>query len=143
MDLYLNALTKQRVQSLYNIRTIESSDNLYLAGIIRSVLGEFGANRAGFAAVDPETDRMYEAYNLERCTYFVAHNEEKVVGGAGIAPLKGGGFNVCELQKMYLLKEARGVGVGARLLEKCLDTAHAMGFRMVYIDSLNVFKLII
>jgi len=135
LDLYVTALTRQRVQSLYSIRTIEQADNVYLAGIIRTVLAEFGVNRAAVSRMDPEIDHMHEKFTEDRSTYFVAHSHERVVGGAGVAPMKGGGFNVCEIQKMYLLEEARGVGLGARLMEKCLQTAKENGFRMVYIET--------
>jgi len=137
LDLYVSALARNRVQSLYRIREIDELDNVYLAEIIRVVLTEFGANRSGFAAVDPETDRMFQTYTKPQSVYFVAHDVDgNVVGGGGLAPLKGGGHNVCELQKMYILSEARGYGLGRRILEACLEKAQEFGFRMVYIETL-------
>jgi len=137
LDLYVGALAKNRVQAMYSVREIEAGDNLYLAEIIREVLGEFGANRSGFAAVDPETDRMFQSYNQSKSAYFVAvDTDDNVKGGGGLAPLKGGGHNVCEIQKMYLLKDARGYGIGAKLLELCLEKARSFGFRMVYIETM-------
>ena len=137
LDLYVDALKKNRVQGMFDIRPIEFEDNPYLAGIIRTVLAEFGANRAGFAGVDPETDSMYQTYTQPRSSYLVVtDHEDRVVGGGGLAPLKGGGQSVCELQKMYLLPEARGYGIGAGIIEASLEKAKEMGFRMVYIETM-------
>lgn len=137
LDIYVNALTKKRIMSEYNIRPIERMDNLYLAGVIRTVLTEYGANKPGFAYVDPETDRMFETYSQPNAAFFVAMRGEKVVGGAGFNQLKGAGQTVCELQKMYLLPEARGVGLGARMLELCLEKAKEMGYKMCYLETLT------
>lgn len=59
-----------------------------------------------------------------------------VVGGAGIAPLEGGGADVCELRKMYFLPGARGIGAGAAMMRRCLDAARAHGFRRCYLETL-------
>ena len=69
--------------------------------------------------------------------YFVVETAGRVVGGGGIAPLEGGPFHVCELRKMYCLPEARGLGVGARLLARCLATARGFGFRACYLETLT------
>jgi putative acetyltransferase len=60
-----------------------------------------------------------------------------VVGGAGIAPLPGGGDGVCELRKMYLLREGRGRGWGRQLLGQCLAAARERGFRTCYLETVH------
>jgi putative acetyltransferase len=120
------------------IRPVEKKDNPSLEQIIVQVLKEYGAEGEGFACADPETKAMYEAYQPERRAYLVVTDAQgKVVGGAGFAALLGGSKDVCEFQKMYLLKEARGFGLGKILLEECLKLARQQGFRRCYLETLS------
>ena len=43
--------------------------------------------------------------------------------------------------KMYLLPEARGIGLGRTIIEKCLQTARDFGFRRIYLESMPELKL--
>jgi putative acetyltransferase len=124
------------VSEAFLIRPIEPRDDAAVAAVIRAVMPEFGADGPGFAIHDAEVDRMYEAYARPRCSYFVVERGGAVVGGAGIAPLEGGGADVCELRKMYFLPGARGIGAGAAMMRRCLDAARAHGFRRCYLETL-------
>ncbi len=119
-----------------NIRLVAPTDNPALSFIIKDVLGSFGGNKEGFASQDPETDAMYEAYQADRHVYYVAEVNGKVVGGAGIAPLKDAPPEVCELQKMYILEEGRGLGIATELMELCLKDAREMGYQQCYLETL-------
>lgn len=121
----------------FYIRPIHFDDNAAVAAIIRAVMPEFGACGDGFAINDPEVDYMHRAYAAPRCAYFVVEKDGVVCGGGGIAPLAGGEQDVCELRKMYFLPELRGMGAGAALLERCLDSARVQGFRQCYIETLR------
>ena len=105
----------------YKIREIEKRDNAAVEQIIRSCLIEFGGNREGTAWCDPDLGRFSEIYNKEGHKYWVVENAYgQIVGGAGIGALT---EDVCELQKMYCIPEARGVGAAAQLMERCLAYA--------------------
>ena len=119
-----------------SIRPIEASDDAAMAAIIRAVMPEFGASGEGFAINDPEVDWMSRAYSQPRHAYFVFERDNAVLGGAGIAPLAGGGGGVCELRKMYFLPEARGLGAGAAMMARCLDAARDAGFAQCYLETL-------
>lgn len=121
----------------WTLRPIESKDDAAVASIIRAVMPEFGASGPGFAIHDAEVDTMSTAYSRPRHAYFVVEHEGKVLGGAGIAPLAGGDPSVCELRKMYFLKDARGRGVGERLLRRCLDFAREAGYQLCYLETLT------
>jgi putative acetyltransferase len=122
---------------LENIRPIHPEDSAAVARVIRTVMPEFGAVGPGFAIMDPEVDDMYSAYTRPRCAYFVVTLGGRVVGGGGIAPLEGGNPDTCELRKMYFLSEARGLGFGRALMERCLTAARAAGFRHMYLETLK------
>src|ERR1700741_4353860 len=112
-----------------SIRPIKPRDSVEVAAIIRSVMPEFGASGEGFAIHDREVDDMFAAYSRPRCSYYVCEVDGKILGGGGIAPLEGGDENTCELKKMYFLPDARGKGLGQKVLLKCLLAAKEKGFR--------------
>ncbi len=121
------------------IREIEQKDNPQMALVIREVMPEFGATGEGFAIVDPEVDQMYETYAGEGSIYYVLILEEEVVGGVGIAPLEGADKEerICELQKMYFLPKLRGMGLGQKLMDLCLNFAKSKGYKACYIETLT------
>jgi putative acetyltransferase len=121
----------------YRIRPIEPRDNAAVASIIRTVMPEFGADGPGFAIHDAEVDDMHAAYSRTCCAYFVVERDGKVIGGGGVAPLDGGDAEVCELRKMYFLAEARGIGAGASMMQRCLDVARELQFKRCYLETLT------
>ena len=120
-----------------SIRPIKAADDAAMAAIIRAVMPEFGASGAGFAINDPEVDWMSRAYAAPGHAYFVLERDQRVLGGAGIAPLAGGDAGTCELRKMYFLPEARGLGAGAMMMSRCLDAARAARFTRCYLETLR------
>jgi putative acetyltransferase len=118
------------------VRQIHPSDNPHLALIIRSVLAEFGANHPGTVYYDPTTDALYELFRQPGSVYFVAEREGKVLGGAGIFPSEGLPEGTCELVKMYLLPEARGLGLGRSLIRKAIEWAREAGYQQIYLESM-------
>ena len=120
------------------IRPIRADDDEAMASIIRAVMPEFGADGPGFAIHDAEVDAMSAAYAPPRAAYFVVvGTDDRPLGGGGIGPLAGGDDATCELRKMYLLKEARGLGAGARLIARCLETARSLGYDTCYLETLT------
>jgi len=123
--------------SAYSIRPIAAADNGAIAGVIRSVMPEFGADGPGFAIHDVEVDDMMAAYSAPGCIYFVVERDGRVCGGGGIAPLHGEESGTCELRKMYFLPELRGHGAGRQLIALCLDHARRLGYRRCYLETLT------
>ena len=119
------------------IRNIEQRDNVAVAEIIRSVLMEMGAKKIGTTYADPNLDTMYESYQKLNSIYFVVEQDGKIVGGAGIDRLENGDPSICELQKMYFLPEARGLGVGSKMIQLCLQKATEFGFKKCYLETMT------
>ena len=119
------------------IRPIQAADDAAMAQIIRIVMPEFGAIGSGFAIADPEVDWMSRAYSEPRCAYFVVEGNGEVLGGGGVAPLVGGDADVCELRKMYFLRNARGMGAGSAMMMRCLQAAREFGFKRCYLETLS------
>ena len=120
----------------WKIREIKPEDNQQVKELVRSVLVEMGVPKVGTAYEDKALDDMTKTYEDERSAYFVVEENSKIIGGAGIAPLKGLEDEICELQKMYFLPEARGRGIGMKMITRCLEFGKNKGFRKCYIETL-------
>lgn len=117
-------------------RTIQPGDNAAIAKIIRDTLEEFGANHPKTVYFDPTTDRLFELFQKPRSIYYIAEDDGKIAGGAGIYPSDGLPGDTCELVKMYLVPNARGIGLGGRLIGQCLEFANNTGYRKVYLETM-------
>lgn len=134
------------------LRPITPEDNAAMAHVIRTVMPEFNCVGENFSITDPEVDDMAGAYSGERSAFFVVEDtgaaagaksvkeKAKVLGGAGYAPLTGGDGTVCELRKMYVLKEGRGRGAGRLLMDACLAGAKAAGFTHIYLETVTAME---
>ncbi|MBE7641216.1 GNAT family N-acetyltransferase [Salegentibacter sp. BLCTC] len=122
--------------SILKIREIQKEDNQQVAKVVRKVLLEMGVPKVGTAYEDEALDNMFATYQKPRMAYFVVEEKGKILGGAGIAPLIGLEENICELQKMYFLPEARGKGLGAKMMDASLKFGKSQGFKQCYIETL-------
>jgi putative acetyltransferase len=118
------------------IREIQKADNVAIAKVIRDVLMEHNVPKVGTAYADPSLDYMFENYSVSKSMYFVVEKGGKIIGGAGIAKLENGPDGICELQKMYFLSEARGLGLGVKMMEKCLERAKQFGYEKCYLETM-------
>ena len=124
-----------------NIISIKPNHNATIAVIIRSALTEFGANKPGTVFFDETTDNLYELFTREPLSaYFIVLKDGVIVGGAGIYPTDGLPKNTCELVKMYLSKDARGMGLGRKMIDHCLMIAKQKGFEQVYLETMPELK---
>ena len=118
------------------IREIQSKDNQQIKKVIQDVLIEFGVPKVGTAYEDKALDNMFEAYNKTTSAYYVIDLDGKIIGGAGVAQLDNYDGNICEFQKMYFLKEARGKGLGSKMITDCLQKAKEFGFEKCYLETM-------
>jgi putative acetyltransferase len=125
---------------MVTIRDLQKEDNPALAKVVKDTLAEFGANHPNTVYYDPTTDALFEVFQTPRSKYFLAELNNKIVGGGGIYPTNGLPPDTCELVKMYLLPEARGLGLGRTLIEKCIEEAAENGFKKIYLETMPELK---
>jgi putative acetyltransferase len=118
------------------IRPIQKEDNQAIAQVIRKVLIEYNVPKVGTAYADPQLDSMFETYSTSQSVYFVIENIGQIIGGAGVSHLENEADTICELQKMYFLPEARGMGLGTQMMEKCLQSARDFGYKKCYLETM-------
>ena len=119
------------------IRLIERGDNQEMASIIRNVLEGHAAPKEGTAYSDVSLKNLFQTYQGPRSAYFVLVKNGKLLGGAGIGPLVGNNENICELQKMYFLPEARELGLGAQMMEFCIAKAREFKYDKIYLETME------
>lgn len=119
------------------IRVIEPADVPAMLTIIAGSRAEYGMAGRVAELLEPADRALYETYQRQRSLYFVAELGGEVVGGAGIAPLAGSDPLTCELQRMYLRRDARGRGIGDLLLEQCLKAARQFLYVRCYLETIN------
>ncbi|MFP2994509.1 GNAT family N-acetyltransferase [Spongiivirga sp. MCCC 1A20706] len=122
------------------IREIKKEDNEIIERIIKLVLDEMGVPKTGSTYEDASLKTMYESYSNDRATYYVIEKSGTVVGGGGFSQLTNAETTVCEIQKMYLLNETRGLGLGKKLLSKCIEGAKRAGFTTCYLETMPDMK---
>jgi len=124
----------------YEIQSIQPRHDLQVCEIIKKVGAEFGAIGDGFGPSDPEVEAMSQYYkSADSSCYLVATIDDAIVGGSGIAAFNGS-KEVCELRKLFLLPESRGLGLGKTLTKDCLAFAKSKGYQQCYLDTLTSMK---
>lgn len=133
---FMNLASGTLAKNLPLIREIQEQDNAAIASVIRAVLIEMEVPKVGSAYADPSLDYMYQHYQQDQGKYYVAELNGVIVAGGGFGSLPGAPAEVCELQKMYLLPQTRGLGLGQKLIERCIEDAKAMGYAQCYLETL-------
>lgn len=119
------------------IRRIQQEDNHIIELIIRKVMSEFNTDPTTNILGDPTLPRMHETYLEHGAVYFVVELDGKIVGGCGIRQLDGSIENICELQRMFLLPEARGMGIAKELINLCINKAREYSYDQIYLETLS------
>ena len=122
------------------IRLLEPADVPALLTIIADSRAEYGVGERGAELLEPADHLLYTTYQRQRSLYFVALLGDEVVGGAGLAPLQGADPLICELQRMYLRRDARGRGIGNALLEQCMKAARQFLYVRCYLETITPMK---
>jgi molybdate transport system substrate-binding protein len=122
----------------YLIRTAAAGDAADVRDVVQQVLAEFGLSLDD-GGIDADLADIEANYPARGGFFDVVSDASKggVAGCCGIYPIDD---STCELRKMYVLKEARGHGLGGRLLRRSLAFARGRGFRRVELETASVLK---
>ena len=121
-------------------RKIRQSDNTELANVIRTVLTQQGNNVDGTVFTDSATDKMYDGYQKYNSVYYVVLLNGVLIGGCGVAQLSGEPESCCELQRLFILKEGRGNGIGQQLMDNCIQFARQLNYKLMYLETFPNMK---
>ncbi|MCL1078858.1 GNAT family N-acetyltransferase [Parashewanella spongiae] len=142
MKSNLEHMNSKHQHNGFIIRQLTLEDNEQMAEIIRLVSNEYGfSENEGYGVSDLAKKPLSHYYKNEVSGYWVIEYQGKLVGGAGISPIESNDVRtVCELQKMYFLSNTRGLGLGQKLSEHCLNFAKMKGFTHCYLETTAVLK---
>jgi len=139
LSTYRTAIDAASAQNGFNIRTIQKKDDQSLAQIIRDVSVEHGLIGEGYGAADSNLNALFNHYRQSGHIYWVVIKEDRCLGGAGVQPLANEP-TLAELSKMYLLPEARGLGLARRLACQAIQFSQNEGYTGLYLETTACLK---
>jgi putative acetyltransferase len=122
----------------FHIREATNRDISSIRNIVFSSLLEFGLN-PDEKGKDKDLDDIESTY-LSGNGFFgvVVHmGSQRIVGCFGLFPMN---ENICELRKMYLLKETRGKGLGKIILNSAIDIAREKHYKKIVLETISALK---
>ena len=84
-----------------------------------------------------DIDDVQSHYFDNNGTFLVLSDDGRVVGCGAIRRLKD---DICELKRMWFLKDYRGRGLGTRITQMLLDFARITGYKKVRLDTTDEQK---
>lgn len=126
------------------IRPLRSGEGPAVTQLLADVRTEQGMlNVTGIILED--ADREIESIYLSspRARYWVAIDTAatkapKIIGGVGIQPLATA-TKYAHVQRMYVRSTYRRQGIARALMKQCIAGAPTLGFRQIYVETLDIF----
>jgi putative acetyltransferase len=119
----------------FTVRGAAPSDAAAVREIVRGVLDEYGLPPDP-GGIDRDLEDLDAFYFSRGGGFLVAVDDDAhVVGSCGVVPIDGATW---ELRKMYLRADARGQGLGKRLLAHALDFVRSHGGKRVELETASV-----
>jgi putative acetyltransferase len=118
------------------VRPWQTGDRQSVAEVIGSVLAEYGLAWEPTGA-DRDVLAVEEYYQSRGGEFWVVEQGEKLVGTGAYYPIARG-KKAAEIRKMYLLPEARGLGLGQFLLQHLEATIAAQNFAEIWIETASI-----
>jgi GNAT superfamily N-acetyltransferase len=85
--------------------------------------------------VERDDRKSFAAYLQRPRAFWLAESEGRVAGCVALRPLSGLDGRSCEVKRLYVRPEHRGLGVAAALMDAVERYATEEGYRFVYLDT--------
>src|SRR5712672_2361264 len=117
------------------IRPATNHDIPSIKNVVFSSLKEFALN-PDITGKDSDLNNIEDSYLSNNGFFGVAVNTEKnnIVGTFGLFAAN---KDICELRKMYLLKEARARGLGKFILQTAIHIAKERQFKKIILETIS------
>ena len=113
-----------------------------MARLIKDCFIELDAPKTGTVYSDPTTNELFELFQGKGNSFCLVaeSNSKEILGLCGIFETDGLKKYQVELVKFYLKPEARGLGIGKKLIQNCIAKSVELGFHSIYIETQEVFS---
>lgn len=85
-----------------------------------------------FQNYEKDIQNLDKVYTAPKGAFWMLEQDGSFVACSGIRYLEPG---ICELKRTYVMPEARSQGLGQLLVSKCLESAKALGYEKIYLDT--------
>jgi len=119
---------------MVTIQLIQPHQQQAAKQVILTVCQElWGVSEEIVLGLDPLSDlhNVEDSYFNQNGVFFVLVDGERVVGTGGVRHWRG---DICELKRLWFLKDYRGQGLGRLMTERILDFATARGYQRIRLD---------
>lgn len=114
-----------------------AADMECLGTIFREYAASLGVDLC-FQNFEDEVSRLPGDYAEPRGTLILARVDGDAAGCCALRPLDNVDYpNACEMKRLYVRPQFRGLGLGRRLAETILDAARRRGYACVLLDTLS------
>ena len=115
----------------YTLEEIEEVRNIFIE------YSEFLQVDLCFQDFEKELKTLHEVYSPPKGCIILAKQNDKMVGCVALKPI---GDNVCEMKRLYVRPEARGEGLGKRLVEELIIFAQKSAYQSMKLDTVAKLK---
>jgi putative acetyltransferase len=120
-----------------NLRPATNADREAVTALVHNVLAEYGL-KGEPCGTDQDISDLDFHYGGRGGRFDILENGEgQVIGCVGLYPID---THSVELRKMYLRRDARGKGLGKKLLDHAVKQAKQMGYKRLTLETATVLK---
>lgn len=119
------------------VRPAINADGEKIKNLVFGILRDYGLPLDP-EGTDADIDDIEKNYTKRGGRFEVLEDARgNLLGTIGLYPLDA---ETIELRKMYFAPSLRGRGYGKMMLEKMIETARALGYRKIYLETATVLK---
>ena len=123
--------------STFRLREAMADDAGAIRAVVAAVMSEYGLS-SDLDGNDGDLRDFIAVYNERGGSFRVVTSiEGDIVGCGGLYPID---EQQAEIRRMYLLPQARGLGIGRKLLEDLISLAKERHFERVVLETASVLK---
>lgn len=90
-----------------------------------------------FESFEKELDNLQVKYALPKGRLYIAKYKGEVAGCVGLRYLDN---NYCEVKRLYVRKEFRGLGIGRLLMESIIKDGKKLNYDLMVLDTFSALK---
>ncbi len=129
-------LMESKVQEL-EIRQVTTKNDMTISGVlVREYLTQLG-NDLIYQKIEDELKDLSQCYPIEQGGILLAFYKQKPVG---IVALKDLGNHICEMKRLFVRDEFRGLGIGKTLTLTLIEKAREVGYVRMRLDTVRRLK---